>query len=270
MPSGRTVLWAAVWLLAALAALGVVAFLFDFRAHDELLVTVLIVAGHVVLAATPALLLVRGRSRVASWIALGLLVASAVDWLILVWGLNGSIDEDNFERFGFSALFSSFFAMQIGLLALCPVKGGALAVRWVAWVLGGAVLAYSLAVLFGDMWWRQAGEIWRVVGSAFVVCGAATLATPLLWRLQVRRGRDDATMGEGVAVSLVCPRCGHGASVRSNRAGRCAECGLGLKVTLVEPRCACGYLLYGLTADVCPECGRKVEERWSSDWEVSS
>jgi hypothetical protein len=235
---------------------------------EELLITIVISGLYalgllVVFSAGPRMV----RTR---WVALGGAAASFGGYIVMVWFDNALHWEttDLIVRWSTVALVLAFaMAQRLMLVPLKPrVLPGRVAQR--AGLIAGAVTAVMLAgvLTLEDFIWFE--ELYtRLMGIAAIVAAGGTIGTGIVWFFERKPEHEEpGVLGEGVPVSLTCPRCSGPIEARSNREARCEGCRLKVRVEVDEPRCACGYLLYQLTGDTCPECGKTVPEadRWAA------
>lgn len=196
-------------------------------------------------------------------------VASLLGWLVLVW-FNGPMSHGTEELMAQSAGTATILALTLGhaggirLIAIRRVRGKIVCMSAICSAavvsLWAILMIWSEFDLFDDEFSQ------RIVGAIAIVGSLATIAAPVLARLDKIDHTDDGELGKRIAVEMTCPRCGEIGQLQANRQDKCATCGLKIKIEVQEPRCDCGYLLYGLKGDVCPECGREIEKaaRWSS------
>lgn len=235
---------------------------------EELLITITIAGLYalgllVVFSTGPRMV----RTR---WLALLGAAASFVGYEVVLWFDNAIHWETRNTIVSWStvALVLAFAMTQrLMLVPLRPrVLVGRVAQR--AGLIAGAITASMLAavMVFEDS--IPFEELYvRLLGIAAIVAAGGTIGTGIVWFFERKPEHDEpGVLGEGVPISLTCPRCAGPIQARSNREARCEGCRLKVRVEIDEPRCACGYLLYQLTGDTCPECGKSVPEaeRWGA------
>jgi hypothetical protein len=268
MSTRGVLLLIALGLIALGMLLGIAALIFPDGWLPEEVIASIFICGAYTLGALVAVS-VGARMRRTRTACLALAVLSMGGFLTGVWlgGLVGWETIDTVFRWsavGLIAALGLLHRMIIG--GLTPRSGLGRLCRRVA-VVSGAVTAGGLAsvVAMADLLYEWDELIVRVLGIGGIVVTGSSIAAGLIAFLERRPGEDEpGVLGDGVPVSLDCPRCAVTIEARSGKQTRCGGCRLRVRVEVEEPRCACGYLLFQLTGDTCPECGKAVDpaDRW--------
>lgn len=195
---------------------------------------------------------------------------SLLGWLTLVWFQSHMhwTTEETLAKIAGTATIVALALAHGGMIRLIVLRRTRGKIVCISAICSAAVVSlWAILMIWSEFDLFDDEFSQRLVGAIAIVGSLATIAAPVLARLDKIDHTDDGELGKRIAVEMTCPRCGEIGQLQANRQDKCATCGLKIKIEVQEPRCQCGYLLYGLKGDVCPECGQEIEAtaRWSSN-----
>ncbi len=243
--------------------MAVVAALFQdhLASENQLFSTSITTAIYALLALLAALVIARHPRT--GWIALALLMASYLSWLVLIWVDPGWRNDEPYRRVIGLITVPAAVLLHIGVLTLAPLR----ATLWrvmriiVAGCSVGAGLIILALIAADDSFFMNDGGV--LLGVLILLALFGTVMVPVAGAIERSTARDtqESDLDLKTPVSLTCPRCSAAARIDSNTDATCPACALRIRVTIEEPRCDCGYLLYNLDTGRCPECG---EPDWTA------
>ena len=220
-PLTRRVLQLLLVSVAVSAAMGVYALLLgEFReTQGKLLATTVSISGASTFGLVSGIALERGRLGLVPWLGIA---ASAVGATLIVIGAWAEVDTSGYWR---STGTIVVVAVAVAHASVVTVGGLSPRFRWVviaAYALNAALALLVIGAIWGD---SDAGGIARWMGTMGILLTAATIAVPVLRRIDRRASLPSPTVVETAAH---CPRCG--SALADGAADRCLSCGAHFRV----------------------------------------
>ncbi len=255
----RTFLLGVIGSLSLAALLGIWAFLFGNFGDTEfkIILTTLTAALFSMTSLGAAVVLERGRKRIAMICTFVFSGLGLVVYLVTIWAeLWRYVDDDWLAKIMFWLATWAVALPHMALLCLAPLKGFYLVIRRASCV---CVLLLAMTItLFALFEGEPDEDLWiRAIGILGILSALGTITVPILAKV-AGIDKDASVESTPLDLKITCPRCLREQTVSSGHS-RCSSCKLKFEIKIEEPRCPkCDYLLHKLTAPTCPECGLEL------------
>ncbi len=253
----RTFLLGVIGSLSLAALLGIWAFVFGNFGHTEvkIILTTLTAALFSLTSLGAAVVLERGRWRLAMISTFVLSGLSLIVYLIVIWYENiwRVVDDDTLAKVMAWLATWAIALPHMALLSLSSFRGFYL---WIRRAAIGMVFLLALSITICALVEGEPDEdFWvREIGVFGILTALGTITVPILMKVAGIE-KEASVESTSLDIKITCPRCLTEQVVTSGHS-RCSACKLRFEIKIEEPRCPqCDYLLHKLASPVCPECG---------------